>query len=99
MNKQIDILKFYDVASELNIYNNDITNLIKDCLEVYILDGENDTEDAVINWIDNYFIYDVDMWEVMKYFQRPTEANYYEAEELFINLLIQFINNYKNKTK
>lgn len=44
-----------------------------------------DIEDAINNAIDCLLVYDCDIWEVMQYYQRPAEANYYGALDCLYN--------------
>lgn len=40
------------------------------------------------NCFNDEFIYYDDQWQIMKYYQRPEDANYNEAMELFYNDLL-----------
>ncbi len=48
------------------------------------IDDYNDEED-IMGAIDDELIYDDDQWEVMKHYQRPSEANFNEAIEYLID--------------
>ena len=42
-------------------------------------------DDAINNAIDSLLIYNSDIWAVMQYYQRPTEANFEEALDCLYN--------------
>lgn len=44
-----------------------------------------DIEDAINNAIDYLLVYNCDIWEVMQYYQRPTEANFEDAIDCLYN--------------
>lgn len=44
-----------------------------------------DIEDAINNAIDYLLVYNCDIWEVMQYYQRPEEANFYDALDCLYN--------------
>ena len=52
---------------------------------------EEDIEEALSQSMDDELIYDEDLWEIMKYYQRPTEANFNEAMEEFYNDLLEIL--------
>ena len=52
---------------------------------------EEDTEEALQNAMDDELIYDDDLWEIMKYYQRPNEANFDEAMDEFYNDLLDIL--------
>ena len=57
---------------------------IKNIAEDDIKNGA-EIEDAINNAIDYLLVYNCDIWEVMQYYQRPTEANIYEAIDCLYN--------------
>ena len=52
---------------------------------------EEATEEELWQAMDDELIYDDDLWEIMKYYQRPNEANYEEAMEEFYNDLLEIL--------
>ena len=56
-----------------------------------VKDYEEDTEEALQNAMDDELIYDDDLWEIMKYYQRPNEANFDEAMDEFYNDLLDIL--------
>ena len=52
---------------------------------------EEPTEEELQYSMDTELIYDEDLWEIMKYYQRPNEANYDEAMEEFYNDLLDIL--------
>lgn len=52
---------------------------------------EEDLEDALQYAMDDELIYDDDLWQIMRYYQRPCEANLSEAIELFFNDLLDIL--------
>ena len=52
---------------------------------------EEPTEEALQQAMDDELIYDEDLWEIMKYYQRPNEANFGEAMEEFYNDLLDIL--------
>lgn len=62
----------------------DIMETIKNTAKDDIKDGV-DIEDAINNAIDSLLIYNCDIWEVMQYYQRPTESNFEEALDCLYN--------------
>lgn len=62
----------------------DIKEAIKNSAKEDIKNGV-DIEDAINNAIDSLLIYNSDIWEVMQYYQRPTEANFEEALDCLCN--------------
>lgn len=51
-------------------------------------DIKNNTSEHFDNCFNDEFIYYDDLWLIMKYYQRPEDANYNEAMELFYNDLL-----------
>lgn len=62
----------------------DIKEDIKNSAKEDIKNGV-DIEDAINNAIDSLLIYNSDIWDVMQYYQRPTEANFEEALDCLYN--------------
>lgn len=60
--------------------------------ELIIERMEAPTEEDLQQAIDDSLIYDEDLWEIMKYYQRPSEANFYEAMDEFYNDLLDILN-------
>ena len=52
---------------------------------------EEPTEEELQYAMDLELIYDEDLWEIIKYYQRPNEANYDEAMEEFYNDLLDIL--------
>ena len=52
---------------------------------------EDEIEDELKYAMDDELIYDDDLWEIMKYYQRPSEANFDEAMEDFYNDLLDIL--------
>ena len=52
---------------------------------------EGPTEEGLRQAMDDELIYDEDLWEIMKYYQRPSEANFYEAMDEFYNDLAEIL--------
>ena len=52
---------------------------------------EDEIEDELKYAMDDELIYDEDLWEIMKYYQRPNEANFDEAMEEFYNDLLDIL--------
>ena len=52
---------------------------------------EEPTEEELQYSMDTELIYDEDLWEIMKYYQRPNEANYEGAMEEFYNDLLDIL--------
>ena len=52
---------------------------------------EEDIEEALRQAMDDELIYDDDLWEIMKYYQRPNEANFNEAMDEFYNDLLEVL--------
>ena len=50
-----------------------------------------DIDDAINNAIDCLLVYDCDIWDVMQYYQIPTEANFEEAIDCLYNDIYQEI--------
>ena len=48
-------------------------------LEEFNKGNYKDIEDAIADEIDSQIIYDNDIWEIMKDYQEPQDANYEEA--------------------
>ena len=66
----------------------EIAEAIIERMEDY--EGDN-LEEALQSAMDDELIYDDDLWEIMKYYQRPTEANFNEAMEEFYNDLLDIL--------
>lgn len=49
------------------------------------------TEEELQYSMDLELIFDDDLWEIMKYYQRPNEANFDEAMEEFYNDLLDIL--------
>lgn len=70
-------------ASIINTLNLDVLNNIVE----YVVDEINSgsarsLEDSISNNMDSVLIYDDDIWDLMKEYQRPSEANFDEAWQL-----------------
>ena len=52
---------------------------------------EEPTEEELQQAMDDELIYDEDLWEIMKYYQRPTEANFSEAINYFYSDLLDIL--------
>ena len=52
---------------------------------------EEPTEEELQYSMDTELIYDEDLWEIMKYYQRPSEANFNEAMDEFYNDLLDIL--------
>ncbi len=52
---------------------------------------EEPTEEELQYSMDTELIYDEDLWEIMKYYQRPNEANYEDAMDEFYNDLLDIL--------
>lgn len=52
---------------------------------------EEPTEEELQQAMDDELIYDEDLWEIMKYYQRPSEANFNEAMDEFYNDLLDIL--------
>ena len=62
----------------------EIKEAIKNSVKEDIKNGV-DIWDAINNAIDCVLVYDCDIWDVMQYYQRPTEANFEEALDCLCN--------------
>ena len=62
----------------------EIKETVKNAAKEDIKNGA-DIEDAINNAIDYLLVYDCDIWEVMQYYQRPTEANLDDALDCLFN--------------
>ena len=49
------------------------------------------TEEELQYSMDTELIYDEDLWEILKYYQRPSEANFNDAMEEFYNDLLDIL--------
>jgi hypothetical protein len=64
----------------------EILNIAKDVLDrIDVDDIGNDYElyDAIIDAIDDECIYTYTQWEIMKHYQNPQDANFYDALQYF----------------
>lgn len=52
---------------------------------------EEPTEEDLNQSIDDTLIYYCDQWEIMKHYQNPQEANFYEAMDEFYNDLLDIL--------
>lgn len=52
-------------------------------------DIENNDDTHFNNCFNDEFIYYDDLWQIMQYYQRPQDANFNEAIELFYNDLYE----------
>lgn len=52
---------------------------------------EDEIEDELQYAMDLELIYDEDLWVIMAYYQRPSEANFDEAMEEFYNDLLDIL--------
>ena len=59
--------------------------------EIIIERMEAPTEEELQYARDIELIYDEDLWEIMKYYQNPSEANFNEAMEEFYNDLLDIL--------
>ena len=73
----------------------DIAEVILERMKEY--EEEEEMEEALSYAMDDELIYDDDLWEIMKYYQRPNEANFSEAMELFYGDLLEIL--YKIKRR
>ena len=64
---------------------------VKKIAESIIERMEGPTEEGLRQAMDDELIYDEDLWEIMKYYQRPSEANFYEAMDEFYNDLAEIL--------
>ena len=55
------------------------TAIAEAALEEFNKGNYKDIEDAIADEIDSQIIYDNDIWEIMKDYQEPQDANYEEA--------------------
>lgn len=81
-----------EITKELNIllfdkFNDFVVQIAKGIFESM----EDSTEEELKYSMDIELIYDDDLWEIMKYYQRPNEANYDEAMEEFYNDLLDIL--------
>ena len=72
-------------------FNLKVCEIVKSIFERMEDYKEDDLEEALRNAMDDELIYDDDLWEIMKYYQRPTEANFGEAMEEFYNDLLEVL--------
>lgn len=84
-----------EITKELNIllfgkFNVFVAQIAKSIFE-RVKDYEEDLEDALQYAMDDELIYDEDLWEIMKYYQRPNEANFDGAMEEFYNDLLDIL--------
>lgn len=49
------------------------------------IEDYSDPYDAIVDALNDELIYEDDQWTIMKQYQRPSEANFTEAVEEFIN--------------
>lgn len=62
----------------------DVNNIASGVIERIDFDDEDlDIDEALLDAINDYIIYYDDQWEIMKFYQNPTEANFSEAIEEF----------------
>lgn len=59
---------------------------------------EEPTEEELHQAMDDELIYDEDLWEIIKYYQRPCDANFYEAMDEFYNDLLDILQAYNDLT-
>ena len=64
---------------------------VKKIAELIIERMEEPTREELHQAMDDELIYDEDLWEIMKYYQRPSEANFNEAMEEFYNDLLDIL--------
>lgn len=81
-----------EITKELNIllfekFNVFVAQIAKGIFEVM----EDSTEEELRYSMDIELIYDEDQWEIMKYYQRPNEANFDEAMDEFYNDLLDIL--------
>ena len=55
------------------------TAIAEESIKEYEAGNYKDIEDAIADEIDRYLIYDNDIWEIMKDYQTPRDANYEDA--------------------
>lgn len=57
---------------------------------------EYDTDEALVNAIEDELIYSSDMWAIMEYYQDPLDANFNEAKKLFFDDLFNILQKINN---
>ena len=85
-----------EITKDLNILLLDKFNVFvaQIAKEIFLRMGEyeeEDTEEALQYAMDDELIYDDDLWQIMRYYQRPCEANFDEAMEEFYNDLLDIL--------
>ena len=81
-----------EITKEMNLLLWDKFNLkVCEIAESIIERMEEPTEEELQQAMDDELIYDEDLWEIMKYYQRPNEANFNEAMEEFYNDLLDIL--------
>ena len=81
-----------EITKKLNILLLDkFTITVANIAKAIIERMEEATEEELQQAMDDELIYDDDLWEIMKYYQRPNEANLDEAMEEFYNDLLEIL--------
>lgn len=90
MNEGISDSAYKDVIAEHFDYTGDfdfldiVANVIDRIDDIEEL-GDDDIYDEVMSAIDDELIYDDDQWRIMRFYQRPNDANLNEAFEQLTN--------------
>lgn len=81
-----------EITKEMNLLLWDKFNLkVCEIAESIIERMEEPTEEELQQAMDDELIYDEDLWEIMKYYQRPSEANFNEAMMEFYDDLLEIL--------
>jgi len=75
--------KHFDYSASFELV--DIIENVIDRIEDIYVEDEDELHDAIIQAIDDSLIYTEDLWEIMKQYQSPQDANWDEAVEEFYN--------------
>ena len=68
-----------------------VSDIAKSIFEIMEEVSKDEIEDELQYAMDIELIYDDDLWQIMRYYQRPCEANLSEAIELFYNDLLEIL--------
>lgn len=82
--RDLELLLFEKFTYKVSIIAESIFERVKDY-------KEDDLEDALQYAMDDELIYDDDLWQIMRYYQRPCEANLSEAIEYFYSDLLDIL--------
>lgn len=85
-----------EITEELNIllfdkFNVFVAQIAKGIFERMEDCTEDEIEDELQYAMDDELIYDEDLWEIMKHYQLPQDANFDEAIEEFYNDLLDIL--------